>query len=185
MTHWPHAPSHGLSGGGAYMVTSGTYGKQPFFNSGQRLNLLQANLFDQASGCGAALQAWAIFPNHYHFIAAFEEPRKLRDLVRGLHSVTAKRINEMDGSAGRKIWFQYWESRITFERSYFSRLRYVHENAVHHGIARVARNYPWCSAAWFERTSSPGFRKTVLSFGCSRLPIPDDFAMSTEQVQSE
>ena len=146
--------------------------------------MLQKNLFAQAISCTAALQAWAIFPNHYHFIAQFDDPQMVSTLVRRLHSITAKRLNEIDGADGRKVWFQYWESRITFERSYFSRLRYVHENAVHHRVVRRATNYEWSSAAWFERTSSAAFRKTILNFGCERLSIPDDFEASAAQFEA-
>jgi putative transposase len=181
MPDWPHAPSHRLSGGGTYMVTSGTYRKKPLFNSRIKLNLLRATLFERAGEHGAALQAWAIFPNHYHFISQFDDPSKLRELVSELHSLTARSLNELDASPGRKVWFQYWESQISYERSYFPRLRYVHENAVHHGLVRKAANYEWCSAAWLERTASAAFRKELLTFGRSRLSVPDGFAAATDQ----
>jgi REP-associated tyrosine transposase len=178
MPDWPHSPTHRLDTRGTFMVTSGTNRKEPYFNSRSRLNLLQACLFTQAQDCGASLQAWAIFPNHYHFIASFPEAPKLRALVRSLHSITAKAVNAADASPGRKVWFQYWESRLTFERSYFARLRYVHENAVRHGIVAVATNYDWCSAGWFERSSRTAFRKTILSFRCEGLQIPDQFEIT-------
>jgi putative transposase len=83
----------------------------------------------------------------------------------------------MDGSAGRKVWFQYWESQITFQRSYFSRLRYVHEDAVHHGLVRGGGKLRMLfGPGWFERTASAAFRKTILTFAYGRLSIPDDFA---------
>jgi putative transposase len=89
-------------------------------------------------------------------------------------------VNVEDATPARKVWFQYWESGITFDRSYFSRLRYVHQNAVHHGILRLAHRYPWCSAAWFERTSSTSFRKTVEGFRYDKLKIQDDFDLSSD-----
>jgi len=68
-----------------------------------------------------------------------------------------------------------FHSKITFERSYFARLNYVHQNAVHHGLVRVANQHPWCSAAWFERTATPAQVKTIYSFKIDKLQIPDDF----------
>ncbi len=183
MTDWPHAPSHRLSASGTYMVTSGTYRKKPIFNSKLKLNLLRATLFARAAEHGADLQAWAIFPNHYHFIGQFEEPNKLREMVSELHSLTARRINEIDAAPGRQVWFQYWESQITHQRSYYPRLRYVHENAVHHGLVRMSVNYEWCSAAWLERTASAAFRKELLTFGRARLSLPDDFIAATGQFK--
>jgi putative transposase len=88
---------------------------------------------------------------------------------------TAKALNEMDGTPGRKIWHQYWDSRITYQPSYLARLQYVHHNPVHHGVALNADNYEWCSAAWFARTAEPAFVRTVASFKTDRLNVRDDF----------
>ena len=167
------------------MVTAGTYGKEPFFGTSGRLSFLQRQLFLLCEEYSAKLQAWAVFPNHYHCIARLEQPLDLRDLVRHLHSVTARELNHLDGATGRKVWFQYWDSQIFFQKSYFARLRYVHENPVRHGIVARAANYPWCSAGWFERKAEPGFRKTVLRFPCERLDIPDAFPVTAEQLISE
>jgi putative transposase len=167
------------------MVTAGTYGKEPFFGTSGRLSFLQKQLFLLCEEHSATLQAWAVFPNHYHCIARLEQPLDLRDLVRHLHSVTARELNHLDGAVGRKVWFQYWDSQIFFQKSYFARLRYVHENPVRHGIVARAANYPWCSAGWFERKAEPGFRKTVLGFPCERLDIPDAFQVTAKQLISE
>jgi putative transposase len=92
-----------------------------------------------------------------------------------LHMVTAKQLNQWDQQPGRKIWFQYWDSHITFEKSYLARLHYVHNNPVKHGLVANATNYPWCSASWFEQNSPQAFVKTVYSFKTDQLVIPDDF----------
>ncbi|MDE3111185.1 MAG: hypothetical protein KGL02_14775, partial [Acidobacteriota bacterium] len=65
------------------------------------------------------LQAWAIFPNHYHFVALSDAPKNLPVVIRKLHSITSHVVNKMDGCAGRKVWFQYWDTRLTNQRSYF------------------------------------------------------------------
>ncbi len=46
---------------------------------------------------------------------------------------------------------------------------------MHHGVVRDATKYPWCSAAWFERTADYAFRKTVNSFRIDQLNVYDDF----------
>jgi putative transposase len=98
----------------------------------------------------------------------------------GLHDIFIPQqqfgwINEQDGTPKRKVWFQYWESHITFHRSYLARLNYVYQNPVKHGIVRVASDYPWCSAGWFERKANRAFFRTVMNFPCDRIDIPDDF----------
>jgi putative transposase len=176
MADWPHAPLHRLDGQGAYIVTAGTYRRRPFFSSPERLDILHDQLLGLAAHYGWRLQAWAVFPNHYHFVAmAPEDPHTLREFLRHLHSDTARRINALDHAAGRRVWFNFWETHLTYERSYLSRVRYVHENPVHHGVRRRAVDYRWCSARWFEASAEPAFQRTVATFKTDRLHLRDDF----------
>ena len=182
MPDWPHSPLHRLAEGGAYIVTAASYEKAPLFRSRSRLTLLCDALLKLSARYGWSLQAWAVFPNHYHFVGSSVSGDSLRTLVRHLHSATAREINEIDGRLSRKVWFQYWETLITNQRSYFARLHYVHENAVRHRLVRRAVNYPWCSAGWFERMAVPSFRKTVLGFPCDRIALPDDFEVEPKDL---
>ena len=83
--------------------------------------------------------------------------------------------NRWDKTAGRKVWFQFWDSHITFERSYLARLKYVHHNPALHAVVPVAENYKWCSAAWFAETAPVAFINTVNSFKVDQPKVPDDF----------
>ena len=172
---WPHAPIHRLSETGVFMVTSGTYQKARFFRTPERLTFLTNSLLELCEKYSLALQAWAVFSNHYHFLAHAPQPRNLKQLARHLHSTTAITVNQEEKLPGRKVWFQYWDSHITFQRSYLARLNYVCQNPVKHGIVRVASDYPWCSAGWFERQANHAFFRTVMNFPCDQLDIPDDF----------
>ena len=142
------------------------------------MNLLCRMLLQICSETAWRLQAWAVFPNHYHFVAESNSPDNLSSTIRRLHSLTAHALNELDQKVGRKVWFQYWDTLLTNQRSYLARLRYVHENAVHHGIVRRAANCPWCSATWFELKASPAFRKNVLSHPFDRITVPDSFQVA-------
>jgi len=173
---WPHAPVHRVDEPGIYMVTAGTYQKIHFFNTPERLEMLMSRLFECVNEFGWQLRAWAIMINHYHFIARSpDDPGTLRRLTGKLHMASAKFINESDEISGRKVWFQYWDSRITYERSYLARLNYVIQNPVKHGVVSDANTYRWCSAAWFERTSNPAFVRTVRSFKIDSVKVRDDF----------
>jgi len=158
------------------MVTAGTYRKEPFFHSADRLTLLCNALLELADKYKWKLQAWAVLPNHYHFVALSPAgPETLRVLIRHLHSVTAREINRLDRAPGRKVWFEYWDTHLTYERSYFARLSYVHCNAVHHGLVRVPSAYLWCSAGWFEHRAKPSFYRTVMNFPCDTIKVPDNY----------
>lgn len=173
---WPHAPVHRLDESGIYMITAGTYQKEHFFNTPDRLEMLMSRLFECTQEFGWQLRAWSILINHYHFIARSpDNPGTLRRLLGKLHMTSSKLINELDKTPGRKVWFQYWDNRITYERSYLARLNYVNQNPVRHGVVSDANAYRWCSAAWFENDSTPAFVKTVKGFKIDKLRVRDEF----------
>jgi putative transposase len=181
LRNWPHSPSHHLRDAGTYIVTAGTYSREHIFRGAERLTTLTNYILELAERYAWSLQAWAVFPNHYHLVGSSQSPESLRSFLRHLHSITAIEVNELDKAPGRRVWFEFWETRLTFPRSYLSRLNYVHQNAVRHGLVRVAAQYPWCSAGWFEREAARSFYQTVSSFRIDTLDIPDDFEVpSTE-----
>ncbi len=76
---------------------------------------------------------------------------------------------------GRQVWYNFWETRLTYEKSYLTRLNYTHQNAVKHKLVGFANQYPWCSAAWFERTATPAQIKTIYNLKVEKLQVADDF----------
>jgi putative transposase len=173
---WPHAPLHRLSDQGTYLVTAGTYRKEHVFGGADRLDYLETTLLAQAKEAGWRLEAWAVFPNHYHFVGhAQPDCQGLADWIQALHARTATQVNELDQRAGRRVWFNYWETQLTFETSYLARLNYVHQNPVKHGLVRVANQYRWCSAAWFERTATSAQVRTIYGFKTDQVNVHDDF----------
>ena len=173
---WPHAPLHRLGSDGVYMITGATLRKELLFSTPAKLTLLENEILMLARLHDWQLEAWAVFMNHYHLIARTQpEAAPLDTYIRQLHSKTAVDLNASDGTTGRQVWYNYWETRLTYERSYLARLNYVHQNAVKHGLVLVASQYEWCSAAWFERTASASAVKTIYSFKTDKLKINDDY----------
>jgi putative transposase len=171
-----HAPPHWLFTQGIYMVTAGTYQKLPHWNTPKRHDFLLEALFARATEFGWQLQAWAVLSNHYHFIAASpEDASSLRKFIAKLHMTTAKQLNEWDGTPGRKVWYQYWDSQITFEQSYLARLNYVHHNPAHHGVTENAFEYRWCSAKWFTENAPAELVASVENYKTDKLVVSDDF----------
>ncbi|NGX42959.1 MAG: hypothetical protein K940chlam7_01249 [Chlamydiae bacterium] len=176
MNYWPHAPMHKFTSSGIYMVTAGTYLKKHHFNSSEKLTLIQNKIFELADEFEWELQAWAIMVNHYHLIARSRaDPKSLSSFIGALHRISAKELNQIDGTPGRRVWYQYWDRHLSFEKSYLARLNYVNQNPVKHGIVEDATKYRWCSAAWFEETADRPFRRTVESFKIDRVNVFDDF----------
>ncbi len=144
------------------------------FTSDAKLDLVQNTIFELARNYVLILQAWAFFPNHYHLVISFESAvTGHRDFVRHLHRELAMR--RMDNTPSRRVMYEFWDTRLTFERSWLARLNYVHQNAIKHGFVLIANQYPWCSAPWFETNARASFVTSVYSFKTDRINVPDDF----------
>ena len=158
------------------MITAATLHRAAFFHSTAKLDLFRDTAFELMNHYTLSLQAWAFFANHYHVVIGFETATvKLQDFLRHLHRELAIRLNAMDETPKRRVMYEFWDTRLTFEKSWLARLNYVHQNAVKHRLVVVANRYPWCSAPWFETNARPGFVKSVYSFKTDRIKVPDDF----------
>jgi putative transposase len=86
-------------------------------------------------------------------------------MLQKLHSLATKEVNRLDATPGRtRLWHNFRETHLTFQRSYLARLNYVHQNAAHHGLVKVGSDWPWCSAAEFKRAATPSWVKTIARF---------------------
>jgi putative transposase len=181
---WRHAPRHQLSTGGTYFVTASTYLKAHHFRGKDRLRVLHRGLLTVAQDFGWQLEAWAVFSNHYHFVAHSPpdapDASTLSDMLSVLHVKTAGWVNRLDRTPGRQVWFNFRETRLTYQKSYLARLNYVHQNAVKHGLVAVANPYPWCSAAWFERVASTAMVESIYRFKMDEVRVSDDFEVALE-----
>ena len=123
---WPHAPEHRLSVRGTYFVTASTYLRQHRFQGKARLAVLHRGLLKVAADFGWQLEAWAVFSNHYHFVghspADAESAENLSRMLGLLHEKTAKWVNRLDKQPGRQVWFNFRDTKLSYEKSYLTRL---------------------------------------------------------------
>ena len=183
-TPWPHAPTHQLSERGTYFLTASTYLKQHYFRGRERLAVLHRGLLTVARDFGWRPEAWAVFSNHYHFVGhspdTAEDASSLSQMLGVLHTKLARWVNRLDQAPERKVWFNFRETRLTYQKSYLARLNYVHQNPVKHGLVLVASQYPWCSARWFERSASAAMVNSIYRFKTDRVQVEDEFAPAPE-----
>jgi putative transposase len=174
---WPHAPTHKLGPAGTFFVTASTLHHAHHFQGSDRLSFLQRSLLAVVDDFDWSLEAWAVFSNHYHFVAhAPGMPigsSRLADMLSVLHSSTAGWINSLDEESGRQVWCNYRETQLTYQKSYLARLNYVHQNPVRHGLVAFANQYPWCSAGWFEKSASPAQVRSIYRFKTDRIEPAD------------
>jgi putative transposase len=125
------------------MITAGTLHKAPLFDTPAKLDLFRKVTFKLLADYSLSLRAWAFFNNHYHLILGFERARvPHRIFIRHLHRELAVCLNEIQANPSRKVTYQFWDTELTFEKSYLARLNYVHQNPVHHRLVTLADQYP-------------------------------------------
>jgi putative transposase len=174
MSLWPHAPAHHFTYGDTFFITGATLYKQHFYRNATALDELQELLCSEAEEHRCLLQAWSLLSNHYHLVAK-GAGGDVRELVTRFHTEGAIALNRRDGVRERQVWYQFWDKTLTFQASWLARLRYTHENAVHHGVVNDARKYRWCSASWFERTAPSSFVATLTRIKTDRITVYDSF----------
>ncbi len=166
---WPHAPPHRLQAAGVYLLTARAAEKRHLLAADAMKDWFQDKLHELAQEFGWKLEAWAVLSNHYHFVGHSppdeEDGASLSTMVRKLHSLTTKELNQRENKPGRsRLWQNFRETRLTHQRSYLARLNYVHQNAVHHKLVAIASDWKWCSAEAFSQAVSPAWLKTISSF---------------------
>ncbi len=178
---WHHAPLHKFVPGGVHMITGATLHKQHFFSGVKRLDLFQEMLLRFMGEHRWIPHAWACFSNHYHVIVnlpeagAEDEAEEAGKEIKRLHQALGYALNRLDQVTGRTVMYQYWDTCLSFENSYFARLNYVMNNPVKHGLVEDARLYPWCSAKWFAANHSSAMRRRVAAYKIDRVNEPDSF----------
>jgi len=104
---WPHAPTHLLSTRSTYFVTSATYEHAHYFAGAHRLKVLQRGLLTVMKRFNWQIEAWAVFSNHYHFVAKSprdeDDASNLSDMLSILHVKTAAWVNKLDEVPGREV----------------------------------------------------------------------------------
>jgi putative transposase len=175
---WPHSPPHRLAEAGVYFVTARATDQQHLLARDSMRDWFEAKLFELMTEFKWRLEAWCVLSNHYHFVAHSPEnsqsAESLSALVQKQHSLTTKELNRLDKTPGRtRLWQNFRETHLTYQRSYLARLNYVHQNAAHHGLVRVGSDWKWCSAKKFKESVTPAWLKTIASFKYDEIAADD------------
>lgn len=172
---YKHNPPHLLLNETAYMLTGSCFKKQMILiNKEAKRTVIKVfgKLFREYEW---EQVAWAVLDNHYHFLVKAKESACLPRLINRAHSAIAKLLNQMDQTPGRRIWYNYWDSCITFEASLYARMNYIHYNPVKHGLVKESEEYDFCSYRYYLEQGADWVQKLWEEYPFDRLKITDDF----------
>ena len=128
-----------------YFITARTKDRMNLFNTYKKCSLFLDRFARRvACFCFEAI-GWVLNTNHYHILVNVSDGSMLGMFVQNLHSNSARLLNKIDQSEGRQVWYQYWDRCIRSERDLYTRLNYIHQNPVKHGLVSRIDNYEWSS----------------------------------------
>src|SRR5258708_14782969 len=111
------------------MVTAATLYEERLFADETKLATLEHGLLTLAKQYHWQLEAWAVFSNHYHFVARSKDgSARLRKFLKHLHADSTRGLNRLDDKIGRTRWFNFWVTQLTYARAYFAPINFIHPN---------------------------------------------------------
>ena len=100
----------------------------------------------------------------------------LSQVINNFHKFSALWIKKhcLIGENPKHIFYNYWDTCITYEGSYFARINYLWFNAVKHGYVEDATQ--WKFGSFYERTKKwKNVKRIVEQYPFDNLKIDDDF----------
>ena len=100
---------------------------------------------------------------------------RLPRLPGDMHKYLAIRWNRADNSPGRQVWWNYWDTCIDDEHSYYVHINYIHWNPVKHELATRPEDYAFSSYRQYLVEQEESLRRWEQEYPWQRVSVPDDF----------
>jgi putative transposase len=190
---YKHNPPHLFAPNAKYMITGAIYRKLPFLKAPEAKRHLLETLFKGCEKYNWSVEDWVILDNHYHvMLNGPDSALNLSKLINEVHKFTALWIKKniiMECRNGidtvnalqkplhktTKIFHNYWDSCITYERSYFARLNYIYFNPVKHNYTANAEEYEFGSYRQRFLSQEEGIFNRQKEYPWDNIKVNDDF----------
>ncbi len=137
MKHREFHPPHIYEDNTCYFVTASIpYGRR-LLDTDTKRDLVRDVLMEAVKQYHIRLYAWVILANHYHLLLKTGDGVPIYKFIKRLHGDSAIRLNKLDGTPGRKVWYQYWDRFPRNERDFWAYFNYIHVNPIKHGYVQV------------------------------------------------
>ena len=171
-----HRPPHEVTAGTALFITAATVRRIPYLGSASRRDGFLALLQSECERFEMDLIAWVVLKEHYHLVMVPGHPEVFEPWITSIHSNSARPLNEEEGTPGRQVWYQYWDTTLWTEGDLWSRISYVHRNPVKHGYVDDPADWPWSSYRQMaEYLASEDAVTRIARFPAPRKLPHDDF----------
>ena len=148
-THRRHHPPHIYLDDTWYIITGSIFCKYPLLRPQGYKELVRDQLKRLIIEFGFQLAAWVILDNHYHILVKSHIGTDLSRFIGRLHGRVSFELNKCDGSRGRRVWDNYWDTCIRSETDYWTRFNYIHHNPVKHGYVGQMEDWQFSSYRYY------------------------------------
>lgn len=131
-------PPHIYADDAYYFITAGTVRRQRLLNTDAKRKLLRDILKEALQPYGIRLYAWVILADHYHLLLQTSDVAPINRFIQRIHGQSAIRLNKLDGTPGRQVWYQYWDRFPRGEPGFWAYFNYIHINPIKHGYVKVS-----------------------------------------------
>jgi putative transposase len=131
-------PPHIYEDNACYFITASVVHGQRLLDTDTKRSLMRDVLKEAIKQYRIRLYAWVTLANHYHLLLKTGDTAPIYKFIKRLHGESAIRLNRLDGTPGRQVWYQYWDRFPRSERDFWSYFNYIHVNPIKHGYVRVS-----------------------------------------------
>lgn len=140
-----HRPPHLILNETWCFISAHTAGDSPFLCTDEHKSIWCEVFESLQTRFDVRVAAWVLIDNHYHFLIYFQNAENLPDFMKRLHGETSFKLNQLDGTRGRKVWYSYWDRLVRDERDYWTKFNYIHYNPVKHGYVERLKDWHYSS----------------------------------------
>lgn len=131
-------PPHIYEDNSCYFLTGSIVRHQRLLGTNAKRVLVQNVLKEAVPRYGIRLYAWVILADHYHLLLKTSKVAPIWKFVKRLHGDSAIRLNKLDGTPGRQVWYQYWDRFPRNDHDFWGYFNYIHINPIKHGYVRIS-----------------------------------------------
>ncbi len=160
-----------------YFITASTLGKHPYLKSDDAKYAAIYYLEKSLEKYNWEMEDWVILDNHIHIMVnAPENALTLSKVMNNFHRFTANWLSKNNiKKIDSKYFHNYWDTCITYDQAYFTRLNYIWYNPVKHGYVKSPEEWKFGSYFFRCKQESVELENLKQKYPFDSVKLRDDF----------
>lgn len=175
---YKHNPPHLFIPDAKYFITGATYQRKHFLINDESKIALINSIIKGFTDKNWVVEDWVILNNHYHLMVnSSKDTSQLNKIIKDILRFNSLWIKKNFSKFKNEevLWYNYWDTCITYESSYYSRLNYIWYNPVKHNYVRNPED--WTHGSFYFRIKEEGEKVNFIheKYPCDKLKLYDNY----------